>query len=97
MQGDWATTVGNQFALGYYAGADWNDEPVRMPTQTLWDLQVAYSGIKSLVLTLGARNLFDKQPASFSTSWLMQFQSGYDSSQYDARGRFVYLTGTLTF
>ncbi len=96
-QGDWATTVGNQFALGYYAGADWNDEQVRMPTQTLWDLQVAYTGIKNAMLTLGARNVFDKQPAGFSNSYLNQFQSSYDSSQYDPRGRFVYLTGTFRF
>jgi iron complex outermembrane recepter protein len=96
-QGDWATTVGNQFALGYYAGADWNDEQVRMPTQTLWDLQVAYTGIKNAVLAIGARNLFDKQPAGFSNSYLNQFQSSYDSSQYDPRGRFVYLTGSFKF
>jgi iron complex outermembrane receptor protein len=25
------------------------------------------------------------------------FQSGYDPSQYDPRGRFVYLTGTFKF
>jgi iron complex outermembrane recepter protein len=96
-QGDWATTVGNQFAAGYFAGADYNDEQVRMPTQTQWDLQVAWSGIKNLVVTLGARNLFDKQPAGFSNSYLNQFQSSYDSSQYDPRGRFVYLTGNFTF
>jgi iron complex outermembrane receptor protein len=96
-QGDWATTVGNSFATAYQAGADWNNDPVRMPTQTLWDLQVAWSGVKNLVLTLGARNLFDKQPAGFSTSWLPQFQSSYDSSQYDPHGRFVYLTGNFTF
>lgn len=96
-QGDWSTTIGNQFATGYYAGADWNDQQVRMPSQTLWDLQVAWTGIKNTVLVLGARNLFDKQPASFSNSYLSQFQSGYDSSQYDPRGRFVYLTGTVTF
>ena len=39
-----------------------------MPTQTLWDLQVAYIGIKNAVLTLGARNIFDKQPADFRAS-----------------------------
>jgi iron complex outermembrane receptor protein len=106
IQGDWATTLGNQFTSAYYAGANWavalGDpdapvKPIRMPTQTLWDLQVAWSGVKNLVLTLGARNLFDKQPAGFSNAFLNQFQSGYDSSQYDARGRFVYLTGNFTF
>jgi iron complex outermembrane receptor protein len=106
VQGDWATTIGNQFTNGYYAGANWavalGDpdapvKPVRMPSQTLWDLQVAYAGFKNLILTVGARNLFDKQPANFSNAFLSQFQSGYDSSQYDPRGRFVYLTGNYTF
>ena len=33
----------------------------------------------------------------FSNAFLNQFQSSYDSSQYDPRGRFVYLTGNFTF
>ncbi len=97
-QGDWATTLGNSFATAYHASANWLDEPTRMPTQTIWDLQVAYSGFKNAVIALGARNLLDKQPASFSNGWIdAQFQAGYDTSQYDPRGRFVYLTGSFTF
>jgi iron complex outermembrane recepter protein len=96
-QGDWATTLGNTFATGYWAGYDLNDEPTRMPTQTLWDLQVAWSGLKNAVFTLGARNIFDKQPATFVSPGGVQFQSGFDISQYDPRGRFVYLTGTFKF
>ena len=41
---------------------------------------MAWTGIKNTVLVLGARNLFDKAAASFSNSYLSQFQSGYDSS-----------------
>ena len=86
QQGDWATTLGNSYATGYHAGWDLNGNPTRMPTMTLWDLQVAYTGFKNAVLTLGGRNIFDKQPATF-VSVSNAFQSGYDSSQYDPRGR----------
>jgi iron complex outermembrane recepter protein len=96
-QGDWATTIGNEFATGYWAGWDLNDSPTHMPSQTLWDLQVAWSGVKNAVITLGARNIFDKQPAIFVSPGGIQFQSGFDISQYDPRGRFVYLTGTYKF
>jgi iron complex outermembrane receptor protein len=96
QQGAWATTLGNKFATGYHAGWNLNDEPTRMPTMTLWDLQVAYSGIKKTVLTLGGRNIFVLQPAIFVYS-SNAFQSGFDPTQYVPLGRFVYLTGTFTF
>lgn len=57
---------------------------------------MVWSGLKNTVLTLGARNLFDKQPAIY-VPVSNQFQAGYDISQYDPRGRFIYLTGTFTF
>ena len=95
-QGDWATTLANQYATGYRAGDDFDGNPTYMPSQSLWDLQVAYTGIKNAVITLGGRNIFDKQPAPYVYA-SNQFQSGYDPSQYDPRGRFVYLTGTYKF
>jgi iron complex outermembrane receptor protein len=95
-QGDWATTLANSYATGYYAGWNFDGVPTRQPTMTLWDMQVAYSGFKNAVITLGGRNIFDKQPPSFV--WASnQFQVGYDASQYDPRGRYLYLTGTLKF
>ena len=96
LQGDWATTLANQYATGYRAGFDFNGNPREMPSLTLWNLQVAYTGFKNAVLTLGARNIFDKQPAVF-VSASNAFQAGYDPSQYDPRGRFLYLTGTYKF
>ena len=95
-QGDWSTTLANRYATGYYAGWDFEGTPTRMPSLSLWDLQVSYTGIKNAVITLGGRNIFDKQP-SFYVYSSNQFQVGYDPSQYDPRGRFIYLTGTLQF
>ena len=73
-----------------------NGEPTDMPSLSLWDAQVAYTGIKGLTLAVGARNLFDKQPATF-VSVSNAFQSGYDISQYDPRGRFVYVNASFKF
>jgi iron complex outermembrane receptor protein len=95
-QGDWAATIGNSYATGYHAGWDLNGNPTRIGAMSLWDLVVAYSGFKNIVLTLGARNIFDTQPDTY-VSVSNAFQSGYDSSQYDPRGRFVFLTGTFKF
>jgi len=55
---------------------------------TLWDTQVSYAGIKNLRLTLGVKNLFDKDPPL--TNQQYTFQSGFDPSYYDARSRFLY-------
>jgi iron complex outermembrane recepter protein len=95
-QGDWITTLANQYATGYQAGYDFDGNPTFMPSLSLWDFQLAYTGFKNAVLTLGGRNIFDKQPAIYVPA-SNQFQAGYDPSQYDPRGRFVYLTGIYRF
>ncbi len=96
-QGAWATTLGNEYAHGYRAGwTQWTGEPTEMPALSLWNLQVAYSGVKNLTLALGARNLLNEQPEIFVPT-SNQFQAGYDTTQYDPRGRFVYLNATYKF
>jgi len=95
-QGNWSTTLGNSYASRYHTDCDLNGDPTSQPSMSLWDLQVAFSGIKNAVLTLGARNIFDKQPTPYVAN-SNQFQAGYDASQYDPRGRFVYVTGTFKF
>jgi iron complex outermembrane receptor protein len=96
-QADWAVTLGNSYATGYHAGHDLEDNPTSIGAMSLWDLQFAYSGIKNTVLTLGARNLFNKQPDTYVDPTGAWFAQGYDPSQYDPRTRFVYLTGTFKF
>ncbi|NRF68424.1 TonB-dependent receptor [Aquincola sp. S2] len=55
-----------------------------------FDLQVAYSGIKNLRVTLGVRNLLDKDPPYTNAGGQVSFQGGYDPQYADPRGRFVY-------
>ncbi|MEO7852248.1 MAG: TonB-dependent receptor [Rubrivivax sp.] len=94
--GPWAFTVGNTYTTGYWGGLDLNDSPTRIGAMSLWDLSVNWTGIKDVSLTLGARNAFNTQPDVY-VSVSNQFQAGYDASQYDPRGRFVYLTGSFKF
>jgi iron complex outermembrane receptor protein len=60
-----------------------------------YDTQVAYSGIKSLRLALGVRNIFDRDPPYTNAGG--QFVAGYDVTYADVRGRFVYGTATWRF
>ena len=60
-----------------------------------FDLQGTYSGIKNLKLTLGIKNVFDKDPPYSNAP--AQFQSGYDANYGDPRGRFYYAAVTYSF
>jgi iron complex outermembrane receptor protein len=55
------------------------------------DGQASYLGLKSFKFTLGAKNLFNKNPpyANYASS-ANNFVGGYDLSYGDPRGRFVY-------
>src|SRR2546426_982214 len=59
------------------------------------DGQISYNGIKSIRLTVGVKNLFDRDPPY--TNYGAGFVGGYDLSYTDVRGRFVYLTATYFF
>ena len=89
--GPWAMTLAQNFYKGYRDG---NEHHV--PSQALYDANVAFTGVKNLKLSLGVRNLFDKDPP-FHIPTSNQFQSGYDVSMYDPRGRFVYVTASYKF
>ena len=90
------STGGFAFTLAhnYYTGYRTNDrngdgEKHFVGAQSLFDAQVAYTGIKNLKLSLGVKNLADKNPPIY-VPVSNQFQSGYDISLYDPRARTVY-------
>ncbi|MEO5766172.1 MAG: TonB-dependent receptor [Casimicrobiaceae bacterium] len=92
--GPWTTTLGNQYISSYVdAQTDGNDDLRRVGTQSIWDLYGAYSGLKKWKFALGARNLFNTPPPF--TNQHYDFQAGYDVSNYDVRGRFIY--GTIRY
>ena len=53
-------------------------------------MQASYLGIKNVALTLGVRNIFDKDPPYSNAGGQVFFQAGYDAQYADPRGRFVY-------
>ena len=92
----WSATLTQRFYKGYEDGNDLDANRHFVKSQALYDLVASYTGIKNLKLTLGVRNLFDKDPPLFINNG-SQFQSGYDVYQYDPRGRFVYVSGNYKF
>ena len=94
--GPWAYTLAQNYYRGYRDANDLDDNPHYVPAQALYDAQVAFTGVKGLRLALGAKNLFDKDPPLFIPT-SNQFQSGYDTSMYDPRGRFVYVNASYKF
>jgi iron complex outermembrane receptor protein len=67
----------------------------RVPSYTTFDLYAAYAPRKGLGLTVGVRNLFDRDPPlSFQDNL---FQAGYDPRYYDPTGRTYYARVSYTF
>ncbi|MFN0183971.1 MAG: TonB-dependent receptor [Aquabacterium sp.] len=60
-------------------------------------LPLLNSGIRNLRLTLGIRNLFDRDPPYTNSGGQVSFQAGYDPQYADPRGRFVYAGVRYTF
>jgi len=88
-QGPWATTLGNTFQSDYIdVNTDGNGDPRRVSAMSLFDLQLAYSGIKNMTFTLGAKNILDTNPPRTNQNTL--FIVGVDPTYYDVRARFIY-------
>ncbi len=99
--GPWAATFSENYQVGYrdlrtaLQTAATTPVPRQVGSYETYDAQVSYSGIKALRLTLGVKNLFDKDPPY--TNYGAGFVGGYDLSYTDVRGRFVYLSANYKF
>jgi iron complex outermembrane receptor protein len=60
-----------------------------------YDANVGYTGIKNWRLAVGVRNLTDQDPPFTGLGGSKWFQSGFDPSYADPRGRFIY--GAITY
>lgn len=97
LTGPWRYTLQQNFYTGYRTGnTQLTDEPNYVSNQSTYNMQVAYSGIKNLRLTLGVKNLLDTNPPMYVPA-SNQFAAGYDISMYDPRGRFTYLSANYRF
>jgi iron complex outermembrane receptor protein len=93
----WSFTAAQSYQRGYddIPGSmentnDPNFRPRRVGAYLTYDVQGSYTGIKNLALTLGVRNLFDRDPPYTNAGGKTSFQVGYDPLYADPRGRFVY-------
>jgi iron complex outermembrane receptor protein len=89
--GPWAASVTQNFQGAY------EDLPSNITGQTrrvgvyeTFDMQGSYFGFKNTKLTLGMRNIFDKDPPYSNVGGAVYFQAGYDASYADIRGRLIY-------
>jgi len=95
-QGAWASTLIQNYRARYEAAHDLLGNRVFMGAEATYDANLVWRGLKNTTLTLGVRNLFDRQPQTF-VPIAAQFQYGYDVSTYDPRGRFVYVNASYAF
>jgi iron complex outermembrane recepter protein len=92
--GSWGVTLAQNFQKGHWdlpaTNAAPGDPQRRVGNYETYDVQVRYTGIKSLTLKAGVRNLTDRDPPYSNAGGQTTFQGGYDSVYADPRGRFVY-------
>ncbi len=88
-RGPWGLTVQQNFQDSY---ADFNANITGTPRSVgiyeTWDLQARYQGFRNLTITVGAKNVTDRDPPYTNAGG--QFAAGYDIAYADVRGRFVY-------
>ena len=103
-KGPWEAVVAQNYQLGYEdipgSFEDPSDpafKPRRVGAYETWDLQGSYSGFQNLKLTLGIRNILNRDPPYTNAGGQNFFQAGYDPGYADPRGQFFYGSVTYTF
>ena len=90
-RGPWDVTVAMNWQSGYIDTPGTVDPAGltrEVGTYETYDMQTTYSGLKNLRLTLGIKNILNRDPPY--TNQTFSFQSGYDPQYADPRGRFLY-------
>jgi len=95
-------SYGNKYSAGLtgHYKSSYKDDPSleienTVASYTTWDLFGSYKPMKSLSLTAGVRNLFDRDPPlSYQQA---VFQAGFDPRFTDATGRSFYVRGSYDF
>lgn len=92
-KGPLGATLSNRFTTGYN---DYDREThARVGSYNLWDLSGTYQWRKTLGVTLGVKNLFDREPPFSNQTYT--FQSGYDPRYTDPYGRTLFTRVSYNF
>jgi iron complex outermembrane receptor protein len=89
--GPFGATLAQNFTLGYVDSSGTR----RVATYETWDAQGAWEVWRGLGLTVGVRNLFDRDPPASDQG--QTFQVGYDPRYTDSHGRTYYAGLRYTF
>ncbi|MBV1774106.1 TonB-dependent receptor [Burkholderiaceae bacterium DAT-1] len=98
-QGPWSAGVAQNFILHYGDAPDLDGNPHNVPSYSLFDLNVGYTGVKNLRLGLVVNNVMNKKPpvAIYPSQFANSFIYGYDFYNYNPRGRFISTTASYKF
>ena len=96
--GPWSGTLIQNFQSAYadYPALDTGANR-RVGVYETFDIQGSYSGFKGTRLTLGIKNLLDRDPPYTNIGGVGYFQAGYDPSYADPHGRFIYAKASYEF
>jgi iron complex outermembrane receptor protein len=81
-----ATIIGNYIADQDGSGPHNDNEDEHLASFTTWDLQASYATPWNGQVTVGARNIFDRDPPQFE-----RWGGSYDMTQHEIYGRVPYL------
>ena len=85
--GPWSANLNQLYVHGYSEPSD--DTPSRrVGSYSVWGVNGSYTGFRNWTLTLGVKNVFDRDPPF--TRQDRAFQIGYDPYLADPTGRFYY-------
>ena len=99
--GAWLGSLTQNFQVGYHDTRTSLQTVANTPIPRnvapyeTYDGQLNYTGFKKVKLTVGVKNLLDRDPPY--TNYGGGFVGGYDLSYTDVRGRFAYLSATYSF
>ena len=105
-RGNWTTTLTQFYSSGYNAEVDGYGSGVdlaklgygnRIAPYTTYNLNVAYTGIKNLILSAGIKNIFDKTPPFSYHNVDNVAGAGWDARVADPRLRAFLLRATYRF
>jgi iron complex outermembrane receptor protein len=95
----WDFMLAQSYQAGYHdLPANLTGKDRDVAPYEIFDAQASYSGMRHLKFTLGVKNLLDRDPPyTNAPAYLNSFQSGYDPSYADPRGRYWYGRVTWSF
>jgi iron complex outermembrane receptor protein len=83
--GNYAATIVGNYISDQDGGRPWDEEDDHLASFTTWDVQASYSTPWNGQITVGARNILDRDPPRSNTG------EGYDMTQHEIYGRVPYL------